>query len=96
MLNWYSQHIFFRTFQDRQQASFKNFPRKFSGVTLILDGKAIPLRRFDNQLALTLYETPLTKAGYMCYKHKPARISMLFQVCTGSNVITTGFVSITI
>lgn len=80
MFGWSKKHIFFCPFKEREDASFKNFPENFSAVTAILDGKAIPLRQFNATYAATLYPTPLVKADYMCYKHKPAMISMLFQV----------------
>lgn len=80
MRGWYKEHIYFRDYEQRRLASIANFPKKFSKVTLILDGKAIPYRRFNAVMATTLHGEPLTKTDYMCYKHKPAMLSLLFQV----------------
>jgi hypothetical protein len=67
-------------YEEQEEAVFVEFLHNFSSVNLIVDGKAILLRRFDSDLALVRYEEPLVKKDYMCFKHKPACISMLFQV----------------
>jgi hypothetical protein len=57
------KYIYFREFNKRKQASKENFPRKFSGVTLILDGKHTKLdvswrhgeKLFNNELQIGLF-----------------------------------------
>ncbi len=82
MGDWAEEFVFFGPWQDRKRAAIANFPPRFNGVTLILDGKAFPLREFSSSAARSLYlPEMLTKKDYMCYKHKPAKPSMLVQVC---------------
>lgn len=57
------------------------FPPLVASSTLILDGKAVPLKRFSSKDAATLYLPDVyTRRDYMCFKHKPARASLLIQV----------------
>jgi hypothetical protein len=67
-------------YKEQEEAAFIEFPQKFSLVTLIVDGKAIQLCCFGSNLSLVRYEEPLVKNDYMCFKHKPACISKMFQV----------------
>jgi hypothetical protein len=79
--DWYNTHICFGSVEDRKKSAKKNFPAKFSGITLILDGKVFPIRQFSRNDATTLYlPEVLTRKDYMCYKHKPPICSMLLQV----------------
>jgi len=80
MENWEDKHVYFRDIAERKAAAIKRFPRRFSAVTLILDGKAFPLRAFCQANANNLYYRKMERADYMCYKHKPATTSMLLQI----------------
>ena len=55
MQGWSESFIFFCDYETRKKATRANWPKKFSKITLILDGKAFSLKYFRREAARNLF-----------------------------------------